>query len=239
MLLRKLNEQGVKAFEMFIYSQKSGSDDAIPFNLLSDDTFSEQTELSIDIEENRRFDSRFQMGVYLVELFSDVEKTSIIGDHGLWTWLALVWFEQLCPLTGGKMSPYAVENYSFSNSFGRRTRHAVYMTWNLVDLYGEDVRFMLCKEPNTRGEITEQLMGTQDILYSDAVIRVASLLYLDEKTGMFKRGAAARKSAGCIARYIKVIKQLKVNYDMYSISKAQLASLLPDEFSRFRGGLSD
>ena len=108
------------------------------------------------------------------------------------------------------------------------------MTWQLVQRYGIDSQFMLCKDPTTRGEITEQLLGRQDLLSSEAAIRLASALYFDPVQGTFKKGAAARKSPGCISRYIAWLQQVQLTFDIYSMSKEELAALLPKEFDRYR-----
>jgi hypothetical protein len=121
-----------------------------------------------------------------------------------------------------------------SRKYTHRPRHAIYMTWQLVDRYGERSRFMLCREPGIRGEITEQLMARQDLLTSRGVIELASTLYFDSETGSYKRGAAARSTPGCIARYIAWLQQIMLTYDIFSMSEADLASLLPPEFGRFR-----
>jgi len=92
---------------------------------------------------------------------------------------------------------------------------------------------MLCKEPSTRGEIIEQMMARQEIFASDAAMRLASSLYFDEERRSFKRGAAGRTSAGCVARYISWIQQLQLTFDIFSVTLEKLEELLPKEFDRF------
>ena len=157
-----------------------------------------------------------------------------MGDSGCWSWFALCWFAQLCPKKNGKMKPRKSYNYILSRSYNHRPRHAVYMTWQLVQRYGKDAEFMLCKEPSTRGEITEQMMARQEMLSSEATMRLARSLYFDPASGIFKRGAAARKSAGCVYRYINWIQQLQLTFDIFSTTKEELEELLPKEFDRFR-----
>lgn len=109
------------------------------------------------------------------------------------------------------------------------------MTWQLVNRYGADAKFLLSKEMATRGEITEQLMARQDNLSSEGIMLLASKLYFDPRTNSFKKGAASRTSPGCVSRYLVWLDQLKINYDVFMMSADDLESLLPNEFARFQG----
>jgi hypothetical protein len=233
--LRKLNDEGLNEFSFFINSLRQGVSVNIPTYMLGDDRTSESIDLDLDVEV-QDFNTRYDMGLYLISLFGDEKIQALIGDRGLWSWLALLWFDQLCPKNAsGQRKPSMEYNYVLSEKYNHRPRHAIYMTWQLVNRYGEDSRFMLCKGMATRGEITEQMMARQDFLSSKGVMGLASSLYFDNDAGGFKKGAAARKSAGCITRYIAWLQQLQVNYDLYSITKDELKELLPKEFDRFLG----
>jgi hypothetical protein len=234
MKVRKLNDHGVAEFAAFIESCHSGGRLNIPLYLLNDDRSSVPLEIDIDITD-RKFASRFEIGVYLQNAFNGVNIQPMIGDQGFWSWFALLWFDRLCPESeDGLRKPSKEYNYILSKSHYNRPRHAIYMTWQLVNNYGDDVRFMLSKVPSTRGELTEQMMARQHILTSDGIMRLASKLYYDETTGIFKTGAGARKSAGCVSRYVSWVQQIEVTYDIFSTSKDDLEELLPEEFDRFR-----
>lgn len=234
MKLRRLNNTGLARFEEYITNQRGGTESNIPYYLLDSEEFSESVDLIVDVDRDRNFDTRYQMGTYLIELFKNVDIQKYIGDSGFWSWFALLWFEQLCPKRQGKLSPSKPYNYILSHNYNHRPRHAIYITWQLVNRYGEDARFMLCKEPSTRGELTEQLMARQEILSSEAAIRLASSLYFDFEAGTFKRGSASRKRAGCVSRYISWLQQLQLTFDIFSMTKKELEDLLPGEFDGFR-----
>jgi hypothetical protein len=234
MKVRKLNDHGIAEFTTFIDNCRSGVKQNIPSYLLNDDRSS--VPLGIDLEViDREFASRFEIGVYLQEVFEGADIQSLIGDQGFWSWFALLWFDKLCPSSGdGIRKPSKEYNYILSKNYNHRPRHAIYMTWQLVNRYGDDVKFMLSKKASTRGELTEQMMARQEILTSDGVMRLASALYYDNETGIFKKGSASRKSAGCVARYISWLQQVQMTYDIFSTSKEELEELLPEEFGRFR-----
>ena len=233
MKLRKLTGKGLSEFSHFIQNLRDGQDLQTPKYLLDSEEHSEGVELDLDVTEEA-FSSRYEMGEYLVELFRGKNIHSYMGDAGFWSWFALLWFEQLCPVRDGKRKPSKEYNYILSPDYKHRPRHAIYMTWQLVSHYGPDALFLLGKEMSTRGELTEQMMARQENLSSEGVIRLASTLYLDPETRIFKRGAASRTGAGCIARYIRWLDQLRLTYDLFSITGEELEELLPGEFDRFR-----
>ncbi|WP_339670982.1 hypothetical protein [Dasania marina] len=233
MKVKRLNKYGVNEFLIFIENIRSGSKTNIPFYLLNDERSSESIEVDIDVGD-MKFKSRFEIGLYLAEIFGDKNIQALIGDQGFWSWFALLWFDQLCPEINGVRRASKEYNYVLSKNYNHRPRHAIYMTWQLVTRYNDDARFMLSKEPSIRGEITEQMMARQEILSSEGVMRLASTLYFDAKTGLFKKGAASRKSAGCVSRYVSWLQQLQVTFDIFSTTQKDLGLLLPQEFDRFK-----
>lgn len=233
MKLRKLNDLGLSEFDSFIKKLRAGTDLNIPSYLLDGDEYSEAVDLDVLVDDDRYFNSRYEIGSYLVELFDQSDVQKYMGDPGFWSWFALFWFDQLCPKTNGKRTIDDVPNYILSRDFGRRQRHVVSTTYQLVQLYGDKVKFMLAKPPNVRGELTEQLMGTQGTLFSKGVMLLASQLYTDPGTGQFKRGAAG-KGAGSARRYATLLNQLRLTFDIFSTAKGELEELLPKEFDRFR-----
>ena len=238
MKVRKLNVLGRSEFKTFLSEARAGISNQIPNHLLLDDQTSDPLGFDLEIED-KTFESRYEIGVYLVNLFQNVSEDLFISDYGLWDWFSLQWFEQLCRVEGDSLKPSMEYNYILSSDYRHRSRHAIYITWQLVSKYQGDAKFILSKL-DQRGEIAEQLMGRQEILTSEGVMRVASKLYFDPSKNSFKRGAAGR-GEGSVTRYISFLQQLQKNYYIDRITKDQLFTLLPPEFDRFtkqkRGGL--
>jgi hypothetical protein len=234
MLIRTLNDEGMALFQQYVITCRNGGSGAPPLWMLDDDRTSVSMLSSLEVED-RPFTSRYEMGAYLADRLRDLDMQQHMGGKGFWSWLALFWFEQLCPAnSAGLRKPSMPYNYILSSDYKHRYRHAIFITWQLVTRYGSAASFLLCNEMRSRGELIEQMMARQDILSLDGVMRLASSLYSDSSTGKFKRGAAARKSGGCVSRYVVWLQQLELTYDLYSISEAELEGLLPKEFERFR-----
>lgn len=234
MIIRKLNEHGLDEFSQFINSLRQGARQNTPIGLLTSEASSEPLSISLELDNNKTFTNRYELGVYLTEKFDVVNIQPLIGDNGFWSALALLWFDQLCPeKPDGSRKPSMVYNYVMSNNYNHRPRHAIFTTWLLVDRYKEDARFLLSKELSVRGELIEQIMARQYYMGCEGVIRTASKLYYDTDRKTFKRGAAGRSSPGCVARFINWLQQLEVNYDLFSMSDNDLFGLMPKEFDRF------
>jgi len=234
MKIRKLNKLGIKEFEQFIENLRNGGKQNTPDYLLTEPSTSEVLEFDIELEKGL-FANRYELGTYLTEKLNDVDIQKFIGDSGFWSALALYWFDQLCPLKAdGSRKPSMVYNYILSENYNHRPRHAIFTTWQLVELYGEHSRYLLSRELPVRGELIEQLMSRQYFLSCTGVMQAASALYYDSERKTFKKGAAGRSSAGCVYRFVNWLQQIEINYDLFSLSSDDLISLMPKEFERFK-----
>lgn len=234
MINRKLNKAGIGEFNRFIENLRDGGKQNTPDYLLTDPSTSEELGFSLELD-NRNFESRYDLGLHLVEAFADENIQVLIGDTGFWSGLALFWFDQLSPLKkDGTRKVSQVYNYVLSENYKHRPRHAIFTTWQLIDHHGDKARFLLSKELPVRGELIEQIMARQYFLSCKGIIGAASMLYYDTETATFKRGSTGRKSAGCVYRFVNWLQQLEVNYDLFSMSSDDFLSIMPKEFDRFR-----
>jgi len=61
------------------------------------------------------------------------------------------------------------------------------------------------------------------------------ILFYNELENKPKRGPIMNKSAaGSLYRFVDVIQQLDVTYDLYSMSGSEIVSLLPEEFNHWK-----
>jgi len=166
--------------------------------------------------------------------FSGIDRQKLLGNAGIWNWLALYWFDNLCPpSSGGVRKPSKPYNYILSPNYNHRPRHALFTTWILVDLYGETARFLLSKQPDARGELLEQIAARQYYINCRGVIEAANLLYYDSDRRTFKRGSTTQTRKGNIRRYIGFLQQLELTYDLFTMTGETIVKLLPKEYSGF------
>ncbi|HZR61560.1 MAG TPA: hypothetical protein VFA80_11500 [Xanthobacteraceae bacterium] len=232
---RKLNEAGLEQFSNWLLE---GAPDPVPSSLLADPQTSVPLHLPIQ-PEARVFGDRYEFGQYLNELLDRFEVGALSRDRGLWSALALFWFDQLCPLSSGRRNVEKEYRYVLSSDFRHYYRHLVRSPWQLVRDHGENSKFLLlppvdAPHPLRRhGEILEQLGGRQAVLRSRPVIAEASRLYSDARTGRPLRGVSG-SGKGSVRRLALVLQQLDLTYDCEGIQTGGLLKLLPSEFDRWR-----
>ena len=95
---------------------------------------------------------------------------------------------------------------------------------------------VLMGRPDQQSKIEEQIMSRKadmGLASSVEVVRAAYRLYYDADKDAVKRGAKST-GAGSIMRFIDVLTQLDVNFDVPSLQADVILALLPrQEFGRF------
>jgi hypothetical protein len=230
---KRLNDQGLAEFSGFLTAASKGTNLLPPESILDDPQFTSPLEQPFT-PSDRAFGSRFEIGMHLTQVMPADTKQSLMGDVGFWSWLALYWFNQLCPANQqGHRKASKPYNYMLSTDYRHRYRHAIFMTWQLVERFGDSSLFMLGNPPHKRGDIIEQIASRQFYASCDAVIGAASRLYFDESKSNFKAGSTSKLRKGSVHRYIKFLDQLDLTYDLGSMSTNGLVTLLPSEYKGF------
>jgi hypothetical protein len=234
--LRLLNETGIAQFAEYLDGGAVGTP---PLHLLSHPDTSEPVAVSIKLYQ-RAYTNRYEFGRELVMRLGSLDPAKISHDRGLWTWLALYLFDQLCPPgPDGKRRLDKQYRYILSSDYRHYYRHLVRTPWQLCRDHGPNSRFLLLAtddgaDPLRRhGDILEQLGGTQSIIRSRPIIAEASRLYSDPISGRPRRGAAG-KGGGSIRRFARVLRQLDLTFDPEFMPLGGLSAILPVEFDGWK-----
>jgi hypothetical protein len=109
-----------------------------------------------------------------------------------------------------------------------------YLVYTIHHL-GEDLsKLLLYSPPNSESTFHHQLAQRQSIITNKGLMEAATLLYFENSRGKPKRGAITRNRAGTVFRFIDVVQQLDLNYDLYSMTGEEVLQLLPAEFDRWQ-----
>jgi hypothetical protein len=205
--------------------------------LLNDSVSSVSVSEDVEVEK-RTFGNRLEAAKYLDEQFSTGELSDIERDTALWSWLALFYFDELCPAdSGGSRKPGERARYiADSANFQRYYRHLLAGPYRIFRAHRkapEKALAVLCQPLYRPGDLVEQLASRQELVTNTAVMEVATVLYVDPSTGKPKRGSQT-KSAGAVRRLADVLSQFDVTWDLYSAGLVELLGILPPEFKRFR-----
>lgn len=235
-LLRKLNDEGLRQFAEYIASGCNGSP---PHHLLDGPGTSDPLRVAIVLVPPA-FADRYEFGQYLVKRLANLDAAAISSDRHLWTWLALFWFDDLCPLRAdGTRDVKEEHRYIYSNDFRYYYRHLVRSPWYIVRHHGENGRFMLMGSKQSdhplsvHGEILEQIGGRQQVFASRPIVAAASRIYTEPETGRPRRGVAGR-GRGSAYRFGMVLRQLDLTYDPEAMPEDGLINILPAEFEHWK-----
>lgn len=232
-LVRVLTDEGIAQFTQFLSRLRTGGNDPVPYSLLTDPQTSAPLPQEITIER-KHFGNRFGFGEYLVNILNPVDAREI--TYGVWTWLALYFFDEICPVVSGKRNVLEDAVYILGKSYNyqRYYRHLVRTPWFVVSNHGEHGKVMLImRDKGTRSEIFEQLAARQETIGNRTAIAVAYRLYFDPAAQRPKRGAGG-KGEGTPRRLSAVIQQLDLTFDLRDCTVDRFLALLPPEFNRFR-----
>lgn len=236
--VRGLNEQGIEAFAANLASIRSGAQTALPHGLLLDDKSTIRWDSDAQVDPGLTFAGRLEFGHYLVEALEPLcARSGIDRDGSLWSWLALAFFEQLCPSdASGARRVYADHRYILSKNWNHHHRHLVRTPWMAAKLHGKHARVVLTGDLSTHGEASEQLMSRIHLATNRPLFEAMSALYVEEAEGTFKlkTGSRAKDSPGSMRRLGKIIRQFDLTYDLRAMTGPTILDLLPAEFDRFK-----
>ena len=79
-----------------------------------------------------------------------------------------------------------------------------------------------------------QIASRMQLVTNKSVVELATEMYMDLEMRKLKRGAQTLGKPGTIFRFVDILNQLDTTWDLYAMSKNQIAEMLPKEFSRFQ-----
>ena len=236
MKLRRLKEAGIKRMEIYLDILSTETSSPHHEELLTDPAFSDAVS---DIEiDHKEFRNKYSIASYLHDLFTKADLTDVIMNKGLWCWLSLYYFEQLCPRErGGRYKPGARARWIPEVfNFQRYYRHLLAGPYRIFYFHldkPERAMALLCGEICKQGDLIEQLASRQELITNRSLIETVTNLYFDPETGSNKRGAGG-KGGGSPRRLAEVIDQFNLTWDLYSMTPTEFMQLLPTEFDRFK-----
>ncbi len=229
--LRALTPKGIDEFRRFLELIRKGR----PFEgtpaLLFVETTSEPVSDRVRIEQ-RSFETKFEAAAYLSGLLRTIVMRGDAKEQGLWSWLALFYFEQLAPPDErGLRRPREDYHYIPDWSSGwTRARHLLEGPYRLYQMHGEYSRLLLYPPAHQHGQFIYDLAHRRELISNRGLMQAIDRLYWDEATSRPKRGSTTGDRPGNLRRLIRVVDQLGLNYDLYGMTGEQIAELLPSEF---------
>ncbi len=236
MNLRRLSADGITQFGQYLAQLKTEPTQPPPMWLLDHPTASEPV---ADVEVAPTiFANRLAAAKYLDSLITAAGLTGVERDVGLWAWLSLFFFEQVCPLEGSRgRDPGALARFIPEIAESRRYyRHLLlgpFMMYSAHRDNPERLQAHLCDKITIGTSETYRLFIENPALIAcNAAVETATLLYYDPDRGRVRRGTGTKGGGGC-RRLIQVLQQFDCTFDLPMLSRDRLLDMLPQEFSRF------
>jgi hypothetical protein len=231
--VREFNDAGIEKFRYYLISMReTGESETLLTELLSDETYTKILLNKIEVEP-QNFPTKFAIAGYLHEKVSGISPAKKYRNIGMWTWLAAFYFDVLCPADENGTRKIGEESRYILNGdeWDRIFRHLLAGPVMIYDLHHANSIVLLYNPVDETGDFLAQLMGRQEIGTNRAVIEAAKLLYWDEEKKRPKRGSSPQEhKPGTLRRFVDVLQQFDLTYDLYSISGDELIQLLPGEF---------
>ena len=235
--LRRFTDAGIQAFASYLDRLRAGEIVAPPVELLEDDRFA----IPLGdgrLVEPRSFASRYDFARYADRLLAPEEPDTVFNDVYLWSWLSLFYFDQVCPERGGVRKPGRDYRHIPEPGFPFGHRHLLggaYLVYSVYGLRDDLAEFLLYGPMPTETQAFHQIVSRQSLVTNDAVIEAARRLYYDRNAKRPRRGVFQTKSPGGFIRFITLIQQLDVTYDLYSMTWERIFEILPAEFDQWKG----
>jgi hypothetical protein len=235
--LRRLTEKGIAAFDDYLSRLKNEPALPIPEYLLTDPAASEPIPREICVEP-QIFPTRLAAAAYLHALLADTGLPDVNRDPGLWTWLTLFYFDQLCPSVKGKRKPGEraryIPNFSDNRRYYRHLLFGPYAVYRIQHRNADSLNVLLSSAMTVAtSETFRSFVENSEILTAECALRVANRLYYDAETSSMRRGSGGKENGGC-RRFLDYMQQINLTYDLQLIDDETLLQMLPREFDRFR-----
>ena len=238
MKLRMLTDNGIAAFTKYLHELKEDAKLPIPESLLKEEAGMSEPLTTTAKVEQRVFPSRFAAAEYLYKILSKSNIPDIDKNRGLWTWLTLYYFDQLCPADkqGNRMPGEDARYIPLLSNARRYYRHLQYGSYALYRMYSDTPHVLpvLLMSPLSVGtsEMYRMFIQNTEILAARSAISVANRLYYDPTKNKMRRGAGS-KINGSVRRLIDYLQQIRLTFDIHSIEDNHLFDMLPREFDSF------
>lgn len=234
--VRVLNQAGIELVREFIVRLKTEPGAWPPPDILAHTHYTTPAEGGATVEQ-RSFSSKLEFGLYIASALNNrVPDRTLRLSLGLWVWLTLYYFDQVCPADGnGRRKPISMEKYipSFEHVSTNPDKHLLFFPWKMVTLHADDAHWLLGSALREDTKVVRELANSRRRNVSTPFVRLARSLYFDENRGKLKRGATTDRP-GSLRRLDRVVSQLDLTYDVFGMDAQELNGLIPRrEFIRW------
>ena len=235
MQARRLTPEGMDRFDAFLSALRNDRSLDAPLELLNESDTSDAIDADVDAEPHE-FHSRLEIAEHLTRILKN-DAASLRTDAGFWSWLALCWFETLCPTVQGHWQPGENCRWVADLEDPRKScRHLLAGPYQVYRAHRDDparAMSLLCGPPQQPGPLVTLIASRPSLVTCRAVMGAATRLYFDSTKGRNRRGLGGTVP-GSPRRFTDILSQLDLTWDLHALTTQELLDLLPGEFDKFR-----
>jgi hypothetical protein len=174
---------------------------------------------------------------YLHDLLNSLRIEDLRRDVGLWSWLGLFFFDEICPMEGKVRRVKADAHYILDLQHTRIYRHLLRTPYQVLDAIPKYNSLFLEQPVAVHGELIEQVFGGRlFVIRLPGVAEVVERLYYDPVRHKPKPGFTSENRRGNLRKRLPIrVQQLMLTYDVAGMSADQLLDSLGDEFRTWLG----
>ncbi|MBU2550904.1 MAG: hypothetical protein KKB20_21010 [Proteobacteria bacterium] len=237
MIVRSFKSKGLESFRAYLNELRRRPLLTPPFEMLTDSRYTIEAAEPAEVQ-SQVFPSALEAGRYLGRALQALDPVGLEQDVGLWGWLSLFYFDQVCPFNrNGRRVPGEDCRHILDLNFRFYHRHLLAGPFIIHRLHGPNAALLLCNPLHQTNKFNREFCSRQAFISNRGVVEAAGLLYFDPIRGRVKRGAAGTgRKPGALFRFIDLVRQLDLTFDLYSMSGPRILDLLPEEFEPWKSG---
>ena len=241
--VRCLTPEGIGEFGQYLKELRIHGDLPPPRALLTDEARSVPSGLGdVDVEP-RNFASRRDFAEYIDNRFLEAGVFVDADEPGMWEWLSLFYFDEVCPPDKRGFRKPGVEGRHLlrDRDARRRHRHLLRSPYLLYRKYeggpkGE-LDLLLCYRLPVHGVAATHIGERFRLSSSPGALVAASRLYFDRVTQRPRRGYSDERNG--LRAYCRFVNNLPECFDLSDLSADTVIGLLPREFEIWMADILD
>jgi hypothetical protein len=233
--IRMFTEAGVVRFREYLQQVKGNATTAAPAALLYDPVLSQVIDPDVQIKF-AYFGTTLEMVEYLHPAVLELPLRDKFYNTGLYAWLSAFYFDVVCPLEKGSRKPGEEARHIPQRRTYMAHRHLIAAPLRMYASHGLNHSIILLySRPNTMNGFLRRVLENPEIAMNSGMLEAIHLLYWDEKKQQPKPSSSHDKP-GALQRFISVMNQFNLTYDLQGMNGQQIVKLLPKrEFGRWLG----
>ena len=142
MQVRRLNESGLNKLGDFLEeARQANSPVELPSDLIDSPLTSGGLNTAAIVEPQPQIQTKLEMAKYLRIVLGGVDQSALLGDRGVWAWLGLFFFDNLCPVrSNGQRRVLRDEYYVLQTDYKKYYHHLLRTPYFLYQSFEEKSR---------------------------------------------------------------------------------------------------